>query len=102
MSTEDFIIDLFIRVDSVVGDLPKHPDAHLYPSELVTLGLLFALKGVGRAASTAGSTTTIGTGSCTCLNAPGCFASWRPMPLGPSSSWPIRLPWAWPTPTASS
>ena len=47
MSTEDFIIDLFIRVDSVVGDLPKHPDAHLYPSELVTLGLLFALKGVG-------------------------------------------------------
>jgi hypothetical protein len=47
MSTEDFIIDLFIRVDSVMGDQPKHSDAHLYPSELVTLGLLFALKGVG-------------------------------------------------------
>jgi hypothetical protein len=47
MSTEDFIIELFIRVDSVIGDLPKHPDAHLYPSELVTLGLLHALKGVG-------------------------------------------------------
>jgi hypothetical protein len=47
MSTEDFIIDLFIRVDSVMGDQPKHPDAHLYPSELVTLGLLFALKGSG-------------------------------------------------------
>ena len=47
MSTEDFIIELFIRVDSVVGDLPKHPDAHLYPSELVTLWLLFGLKGVG-------------------------------------------------------
>ena len=47
MSTEDFIIGLFIRVDSMMSDVPKHPDAHLYPSELVTLGLLFALKGVG-------------------------------------------------------
>jgi hypothetical protein len=47
MSTEDFIIALFIRVDSVIGDLPKHPQAQLYPSEVVTLGLLFALKGVG-------------------------------------------------------
>ena len=47
MSTEDFIIELFIRVDSMLIDVPKHPDAHLYPSEIVTLGLLFALKGVG-------------------------------------------------------
>jgi hypothetical protein len=47
MSTEDFIIALFMRVDSVIGDLDKHPDAHLHPSELVTLGLLFALKGTG-------------------------------------------------------
>jgi hypothetical protein len=47
MSTEDFIIALFIRVDSVIGDLPKHPQAQLYPSEVVTLGLLYALKGVG-------------------------------------------------------
>ena len=47
MSTEDFIIGVFIRVDNMMSDVPKHPDAHLYPSELVTLGLLFALKGVG-------------------------------------------------------
>ena len=47
MATEDFIIALFIRVDSVIGDLPKHPQAQLYPSEVVTLGLLYALKGVG-------------------------------------------------------
>ncbi len=45
MSTEDFIIALFIRVDSVIGDLPKQPQAQLHPSEVVTLGLLFALKG---------------------------------------------------------
>ena len=47
MSTEDFIIGLFIRVDSMMIAVPKHSDAHLYPSEIVTVGVLFALKGVG-------------------------------------------------------
>jgi len=47
MSTEDFIIGLFCRVDEGLGDIPKHPQASLYPSEVVTLALLFALKGVG-------------------------------------------------------
>ncbi len=47
MPTDDFIIALFIRVDTMLGDTPKHPDAHLHPSEVVTLALLFALKGVG-------------------------------------------------------
>jgi hypothetical protein len=47
MSTNDFIIGLFIRVDARVGHLPKHPQAALHPSELVTLALLFALKGQG-------------------------------------------------------
>src|SRR3712207_3476983 len=28
-------------------DVPKHPQAKLYPSEIVTLAVLFALKGVG-------------------------------------------------------
>lgn len=50
MSTDDFIIGLFIRVDSMLADVPKHPQAHLYPSEVVTLALLFALKGVGQRA----------------------------------------------------
>ncbi len=47
MSTTDFIISLFIRVDSTMTNVPKHPHAQLYPSEVVTLALLFALKGVG-------------------------------------------------------
>jgi len=47
MSTDDFIIALFIRVDEQVGHVPKHVQANLHPSEIVTLGLLFALKGVG-------------------------------------------------------
>lgn len=46
MSTDEFIIALFLRVDMVMGDVPKRSDAHLYPSEIVTLALLFALKGV--------------------------------------------------------
>jgi hypothetical protein len=47
MTTEDFIIELFCRVDDTLGDIPKHPQAHLYPSELITIGLVFALKGGG-------------------------------------------------------
>ncbi len=40
-----FIIRLFCLVDDRLGPIPKHPQAHLWPSELVTLGLLYALKG---------------------------------------------------------
>jgi hypothetical protein len=43
----DFIIALFCRVDAKMTDLPKHSQAKLYPSEVVTLALIFALKGVG-------------------------------------------------------
>lgn len=47
MSTDEFIIDLFCRVDEMMADQPKHAQAKLHPSEVVTLALLFALKGVG-------------------------------------------------------
>ncbi|MEM1953242.1 MAG: hypothetical protein QW299_07945, partial [Candidatus Caldarchaeum sp.] len=47
MTTEDFIIKLFCRVDDQMKDLTKHPQANLHPSEIVTLAMLFALKGVG-------------------------------------------------------
>lgn len=50
MSTEDFIIDLFYRIDVVMADVPRHSQARLYPSEIVTLALLFALKGSGNRA----------------------------------------------------
>jgi hypothetical protein len=45
VTTEDFIIMLFCAVDDQMSDVPKHPQAKLWPSELVTIGLLFALKG---------------------------------------------------------
>jgi len=47
MTTEDFIIELFCRVDDKMRDAKKHSQARLYPSEVATLALLFALKGVG-------------------------------------------------------
>ncbi len=47
MTTEDFISELFYQVDETMKTVPKHPQASLWPSEVVTLGLLLALKGVG-------------------------------------------------------
>src|SRR5712691_487474 len=50
MITLGFITALFYHVDEQLRTMPKHPEAHLWPSELVTLGLLHALKGVGNRA----------------------------------------------------
>ncbi len=50
MTTEDFIIELFCRIDDAMKGIAKHSQASLYPSEIVTLGVLFALKGVGNRA----------------------------------------------------
>jgi hypothetical protein len=47
MTTQDFLIALFCAVDQEMLDVPKHPDAKRYPSEVVTLALLFAIKGGG-------------------------------------------------------
>lgn len=47
MTTTDFITELFCPVDEAMRGVSKHPQAKLYPSEVVTLGILFALKGVG-------------------------------------------------------
>src|SRR6266704_2398969 len=50
MITVDFITALFSEVDEQMGAIPKHPEAHLWPSEVVTLGLLHARKGGGNRA----------------------------------------------------
>jgi len=47
MTTQDFIITLFCAVDQEMLSIPKRPDATLYPSAVVTLALLYALKGGG-------------------------------------------------------
>jgi hypothetical protein len=45
--TVEFLTALFSEVDEQMRAIPKHPEAHLWPSEVVTLGLLHALTGVG-------------------------------------------------------
>lgn len=46
LSTYEFIIALFCRIDDTLTNQTKHPQAKLWPSELVTLGVLRALKGL--------------------------------------------------------
>ena len=43
MTTSDIITHLFCLVDDRMKEESKHPQATLYPSEVVTIGLLFAL-----------------------------------------------------------
>jgi hypothetical protein len=50
MTTVDFITELFCRVDEPLKHIGKHRQAKLYPSEVVTLALLYALKGSGQRA----------------------------------------------------
>ena len=50
MTTKDFIIELFYRIDEELKNVEKHPQAKLYPSEVVTIAFLFCLKGVGNRA----------------------------------------------------
>jgi hypothetical protein len=45
MTTDDIILHIFYLVATSLPDRPRHPQAKLYPSELVTIGILFALKG---------------------------------------------------------
>jgi len=50
MTVEDLITELFCRIDDAMSDVKKYPKAILYPSEIVTLAMLFAIKGVGNRA----------------------------------------------------
>ena len=47
MTTQDFISALFCAVDQEMLAVPQRPDAKLPPSEVVTLAVLFAIKGGG-------------------------------------------------------
>lgn len=47
VTTEEFITELYCRVDDQMQGISPHPQAKLHPSEVVTLALRFALKGVG-------------------------------------------------------
>jgi hypothetical protein len=44
LSTVDIITHLFVRIDDTLPFLEKRPNSHLYVSEIVTIGCLFALR----------------------------------------------------------
>jgi hypothetical protein len=50
MTTVEWSTALFYEGDDQLRAIPQHPEAHRWPSEVVTLGLLQALKGVGNRA----------------------------------------------------
>jgi hypothetical protein len=45
MTTDDIILHIFYFVATSLPAIPRHSQGKLYPSELVTIGILFALKG---------------------------------------------------------
>ena len=47
MAIVHFITELFCRIDDQMKDVPNHSQATLHPSELVTIGILYAYKGEG-------------------------------------------------------
>lgn len=60
MTHEDFITELFCRVDDQMKEVPQHSQALLWPSEVVTLGLFSRLKASVSEPFTVGSVVTIG------------------------------------------
>ena len=40
MTTDDIILYIFCLVDDHLPHIPRHSQARLYPSELVTIGIL--------------------------------------------------------------
>lgn len=50
MTAQDFTLELFCRVDDAMKGARKHSLAALHPSEVVTIGLLLALRGQGQRA----------------------------------------------------
>ena len=82
MITMEFITALFYEVDEQLRAIPKHPEAHLWPSEVVTLGLLHALKGGGNRAFYRWLTRDYRPCSPACPSGRGSFVSSRPITTG--------------------
>ena len=48
MNIADFITELYCRIDDALPELPHHPQAVLSLGEVITIGALYAVKGVSR------------------------------------------------------
>jgi hypothetical protein len=100
MSTLDFITELYCRVDEAMIGVRKHSQSKLYPSEIVTLGILFSLKGVRDRAFYRWLKRDIWRSFPSCPSGRACSGCSRRIRLGPTAFWPSQPRWAWPTPMA--
>ena len=87
MTTVDFIIQLFCRIDDLMPDAEKHSQAKLYPSEVVTLAILFALKVLAIAPSIVGWYAIIMLSFQSCPFVLACFDCSILTVSGPRCSW---------------
>jgi hypothetical protein len=87
MTTIDFITELYCRIDDQMSNAKQHSQANLRPSEVVTLAILFALKGVGNRASIAGWKETIDLCFQICQSEPVSFVCSTRIVTGHGFSW---------------
>ena len=103
MNIADFITELYCKIDDALPDVPRHPQAILSISELVTIGVLHAMKNVKTAPLLPLAQRQLWPSlPQTAPPHPGCSAVWQPKPAGSAASWPNPPSWAWPTATESS
>ena len=79
MTTVDFITALFYEVDEQLRAIPKHPEAHLWPDEVVTRGCCMRSKAEATGLFIGGSRATIGRCFPVYPSGPDSFVSARPI-----------------------
>ena len=77
--------------EDAIPDTPRHSQTILSASEVVTIRILYAVKGVSQRAFYPGSATTTDTCSPNCRNAPAGSSACTPNATGPGASWPLLL-----------
>ena len=96
MTTVDFITELYCRIADRLAQVDKkqkHRQAKLYPSEVVTLAVLYTLKGSGQRAFWRWLTRDYARSFRSCLTAHACFACSIAIVRWSMSSW--RNPRCW-------
>lgn len=102
MATVNFITEWFCRINDVRVLEPKHPQANLYPSELVTLGMSFALKGGGERAFYRWLTRDYRPLFHHLPERTRLFRLFKAHRTGPTVFWRNPACWAWPIPMGSN
>ena len=88
MNSTDFSTELFCKLDDAITDATRHSQAILSVSEVVTIGILYAVKGVSQRAFYPWLKDNYGCRSPNCRNAPAASAACIVNNTGQGASWP--------------